>query len=153
MALDDDIAFFSRHPLLGALEHEALRLVAFSADRRSYRAGDVLAKRGEPADTAFLVLSGSLELAEHDDGRPASGMLAAGALAGELALFAATERPATIVAREPVTVLVIRREVMTRVLNEFPGSAQAVHAEILKQMRGFSAALGHVRSKLDQITG
>lgn len=151
MALDDDIAVFTGHPLLRALEREALRLVAFSADRRSFRAGDVLVRQGEPADTSFLVLSGTLALHERDDGSPASAIAGAGALVGELALFSETTHPATVMAREPVTVLMIRREVMTRVLNEFPGSAQAVHAVISANLREFSAETSHIRVALDRI--
>jgi CRP-like cAMP-binding protein len=153
MALEDDIAFFTSHPLLGAMQHEALRLVAFSADRRSFRAGDILARRGEKAETAFLIISGTLALDEHDDGRPSVTLLGEGALCGELALFAATERPATVIAREPVVVLVIRREVMARVLAEFPASAHAVHGVITQRLQGLNAALAPVRAALDRIKG
>ena len=153
MALDDDIAFFTSHRLLGAMEHEALRLVAFSADRRSYRAGDELARQGLPALSSFLIVSGSLALNEHDDGRPASVVLGPGALVGELALFADTTHPATVMAREPSTVLVIRREVVTRVLNEFPGSAAAIHLAISEKLRDFSIATTSVKDALERIGG
>jgi CRP-like cAMP-binding protein len=151
MALDDDIALFSGHPLLGALEREAMRLVAFSTDRRSFRAGDVLARKGEGADTSFLIVSGQLALSEHDDGRPAERVVGPGALVGELALFCETLRPATVLAREAVTVLVLRRDVMARVLREFPGSAAAVHAAISQDLQRFTAAIAPIKERMDRV--
>ncbi len=152
MALDDDIALFTGHPLLRVMERDALRLIAFSADRRSFKAGDILARKGEDAESAFLIASGALALDAHGDGRPAGMIARQGALVGEKAIFARTERPATIMAREPSTVLVIRREAVTRVLDEFPDSALAVQAALREQLRQFSAGLRPVRQKLDRIS-
>jgi CRP-like cAMP-binding protein len=152
VALDDDIALFTGHPLLRVMERDALRLVAFSADRRSFKAGDILARKGEIAEAAFLVASGALALDEHGDGRPAGVVARQGSLVGEMAMFAATERPATIMAREPSAVLVIRREAVTRVLDEFPASAIAVHAVLKEQLREFSNRLRPVRKSLDSIS-
>ena len=52
MALDDDIALLARQPLLSLMERDALRLLAFAAESRILRAGDVLFRAGEPSDGA-----------------------------------------------------------------------------------------------------
>jgi hypothetical protein len=40
MALDDDITVLSQAPLFNLLERDALRLVAFASESRTYREGD-----------------------------------------------------------------------------------------------------------------
>jgi CRP-like cAMP-binding protein len=150
MALEDDIALFERHRLLRAMEHEALRLIAFAADRRSYRAGDVLGRKGEPAESAFVIESGEVSL---DDGEPPreGRIVGAGALIGEKALISEMTRPATITARVPTVVRILRRETMRRVLAEFPGSAAAVHRALKDDLAELSANLAHVRTRLDML--
>jgi CRP-like cAMP-binding protein len=133
------------------MEREALRLVAFAADRRSFRAGDVLARKGERADTAFLVISGTLALDSHDDGRPAEQIAGEGALVGELALVIETDRPATIIARGPATAMVLSRASMRRVLAEFPDSAAAMHAALAEDLRRLVEGLAPVRRALENI--
>ncbi len=50
MALEDDIAALSRAPLFGQLEMDAMRLIAFAAESRNLKAGEVLFRKGERAD-------------------------------------------------------------------------------------------------------
>ncbi len=116
MSLDDDMALLARQPLLSLMERDALRLLAFAAESRTLRAGDVLFRAGEASDGAVLVVSGALALATADDGRPANDIVGPGALVGELALFTSVPRQATAIAREPTQVMRLPRSVMRRVL-------------------------------------
>jgi CRP-like cAMP-binding protein len=154
MALEDDIALFERHRLLRAMEHEALRLIAFAADRRTYRAGDVLGRKGEPAESAFVIESGEVSLDEGEassQGHVAGHVAGAGALIGEKALISETTRPATITARAPTVVRILRRETMRRVLAEFPASAAAVHRALSEDLAKLTGRLADVRTRLDML--
>ncbi len=151
MALDDDIGEIARQPLLGLLEREALRLLAFAAESRSLRAGDILFRAGEPADGAFLIRSGAIALMSRDDGGPADEILKPGALVGELALFTATQRPATAVAREPTELIKLSRSLMRRVLAEFPASAELVADAIGARLRMLAGELTKVGRALDAL--
>jgi CRP-like cAMP-binding protein len=151
MALDDDIAELARQPVLGLLERDALRLLAFAAETRSLRAGDILFRAGETADGAYLVRSGAVSLASQDDGGPADEIVRTGALIGELALFTATKRPVTAIAREPTQLVKLSRSVMRRVLAEFPGSAEEIAAVIGERLREFAAELTRVERALNAI--
>ncbi len=148
MALDDDIALLARQNLLGLMDRDALRLVAFAAESRILRAGDVLFRAGESSDSAFLVISGAVALMQGDDGQPADEIAGAGALIGEMALFAAIERPVTAIAREPTQVMKLSRSVMRRVLGESPGSAQAIADAISDRLQGFVGELVSVQAAL-----
>ncbi len=130
MALEQDIDRLAAQPLLGLLQREPLRLLAFAADTRLLRAGDVLFRRGQAADEAYLLVSGSVALDERDDGSPAALIMGPGALIGEMALFVESERPATAVVREGGSALRMQRQTMRRVLEEFPEGAFAIHQAI-----------------------
>lgn len=124
MTLEQDIRRLAAISTLAPLGTEALRLIAFSAETRVFRTGDVLFRRGETADGGFVVLAGSVAV----DGPGPEDVVVAGpgALLGERALIVETKRPATATAREPTTVLRITRRLFYRVLGEFPGGAAVV---------------------------
>ena len=151
MALDQDMALLARQPLLSLMDRDALRLLAFAAESRILRAGDVLFRAGEPSDGAVLVVSGAVALTVQDDGKPASEIVGPGALIGELALFTSVPRQVTAIAREPTQVMRLPRSVMRRVLGESPASAEAIAQAIGERLRGFVGELATVRDALDAI--
>jgi CRP-like cAMP-binding protein len=151
MALDDDMTLLARQPLLSLMERDALRLIAFAAETRILRAGDVLFRVGEPSDGAVLIISGAVALNSREDGGPADEIVGPGALIGEMALFTSVARSVTAIAREPTQVMRLSRSVMRRVLAESPASAEAVAAAISERLRGFVGQLGAVQDALTAI--
>lgn len=151
MALDDDMLLLARQPLLSLMERDALRLLAFAAESRILRAGDVLFRAGEPSDGAILVVSGAIAITTQDDGQPAQDVIGAGAMIGELALFTSLPRQVTAIAREPTQIMRLPRSVMRRVLGESPGSADAIAAAIGDRLRGFVGELSVVQEALAEI--
>lgn len=135
MALEDDIRKLSRISLFRALETDALRLIAFGAEAKILRAGDLLFRKGDKSDAGYIVLSGSIALDEAGDGSPPSQVLRADSLIGEVALLVATERPVSAMAREPSTVLKISRQLFHRVLREYPESARRLRATLADDLR------------------
>ncbi|MGO4408231.1 cyclic nucleotide-binding domain-containing protein [Bosea sp. RAF48] len=151
MALDDDMALLARQPLLSLMERDALRLLAFAAESRILRAGDVLFRAGEPSDGAVLVVSGAIAVTTRDDGQPAQEIVGPGAMIGELALFTSLPRQVTAIAREPTQVMRLPRSVMRRVLGESPDSAEAISSAISDRLRGFVGELAAVQEALAAI--
>lgn len=141
MALQDDVRNLSSIPAFRDLGPEAIRLIAFTADTRILRAGDVLFRRGEVSDGGFVVLSGSIGI-EGSPGRET--LVQAPGLIGDMALIAETRRPGDAIAREPTSVLKVPRALYQRILAEYPDSARAVRAALaakLFAMRGELVAL------------
>ncbi len=93
MALEDDVATLARNAIFAALAPDALRLLAFSAETRVLRAGDILFRRDEPSNGGFVVLSGSIALDASDHGASATRIARPPTLIGEIALLARTNRP------------------------------------------------------------
>ncbi len=151
MALDNDIDLLAQQALLGMMPREALRLLAFAAETRFLRTGDILYRKGEVADCGYVVVTGAIALDSRDDGSPAVEIAGPGYLLGETALFAELSRPATALARETSTVMRLTRPVMTRVLAEFPDAAMAIHGAIAGRVRLMARQLQDVRQSLGTI--
>lgn len=134
MRLESVIDLLRALPLFSGINPEALRLLAFSATARTFRAGDTLFRRGEAADGAILVTAGEVVLDRADDGAPSNHVFGPGTLLGQSALFAPIERPATGVARSAVNVLVISRALMLKVLDAHPESAAQLRAVLARQL-------------------
>jgi CRP-like cAMP-binding protein len=141
MGLEDDVAKLARNAMFATLETDALRLLAFSAETRILRAGDVLFRRDEPSNGGYVVLSGSIALDASDRGAPTARILRPPALIGELALLTPTVRPATAIAREASSVLRISRPIFHRVLSEFPASAAQLRQSLAERLTQFTGEL------------
>lgn len=146
MSLEDDIATLAQSPLIGLLDRDALRLLAFAAEKRRLRQGDVLFRKGDRADAGFVVAEGELGF-DMEGGKPFA-IARAGDLVGRTALFVRGERPATATAREPTTVMRISIDLMKRVLEEYPGVAAAMHAEIARDLDALAGELTRVGARL-----
>ncbi len=141
MALEDDVAALLRNAIFAALTPEALRLLAFSAETRVLRAGDVLFRRDEPSSGGFVVLSGSIALDASDRGASATRIARPPTLIGEIALLTRTNRPATAIAREPSSVLRISQQLFRRVLSEDPAGAERLRRSLAARLGAFTAEL------------
>lgn len=148
MALEQDIAALAALPVFAVFEADALRILAFSAARRRIRAGDVLFRKGERADGGVLVLSGLAVCDPADDGGPSALEFGPGTLFGEMAMFAATERPATAIMREAGEIIALPRDLVTRVLDNHPASARAVRSFLETRMARLMGDLSTVGANL-----
>lgn len=142
MALDDDIRLFTQMPIFRLLEPDALRLLAFSAETKLLRAGDVVFAAPAQLEGGYLVVKGSLAIFSNRDalGEPAKIVTSPG-LVGELAMIAQTEATGSIIAREPTTLLRVPRGVFHRVLSEYPRSAEAVRRMVSERLSSLSREL------------
>jgi CRP-like cAMP-binding protein len=140
MALQSDVMVFQANALLGQFEPDALRLLAFSSEPRTFKTGATLFKLGERSDGGLLIISGSVILS----GAGPDEIVGEGALLGEAALFTDTTRPVTATAKDTVVVQRIPRHLVKRVLAEYPGTAPRLKAY-------FSSRLSGMRETLEQI--
>jgi CRP-like cAMP-binding protein len=151
MALEDDIAILSQAPLFSLLNRDALRLVAFAAENRILRAGDILFRRGDRSDGGYVVCQGAIALDSKDDGAPAPFVAGPGSLIGQAALFTRIERAATATAREPSNVIRVSPSLMRRVLEEFPDAAAAMQDVLAQELTRLTNGLENVRQRLLRI--
>jgi CRP-like cAMP-binding protein len=134
MTLDTNIRLLSDLPIFSDLEPEALKLVAFAAERRVLRAGDVLFRQGDWSDGGYVVITGAVALDTSRSSGVAGKIVGAGALLGELALLVATKHPTTAIARQNSTVLKISRALFLRALEESPASAERLKRALSRNL-------------------
>ncbi len=138
MTLEDDIENLTRIPLLAIFEASALRMLAFSAETRLLRGGDVLFRRGEASDGGYILTMGSISLDPDGDGGPESLIVGAWTLIGETALITTTTRPSTAIAIEPSTVLKIARPLFHQILEQHPATAARTRDYMRDRLLAFS---------------
>src|SRR5690606_3834084 len=86
---------------------------------RSFPAGAVIVAEGEPADAAYVISEGRCEVRKRQlEGEVALREMHPGEVFGETALLLAEPRTASVVALEPVRLLVITPEALKRELTD-----------------------------------
>lgn len=131
MALDDDIRILSAVGLFSELTGEQLRLLAFGAETQRFAAGREIYREGAVADSAYIVVRGTVVLAT-----AAHGMLeevarfGPGAILGEMALIAESSRLTFALAETDIEVLRLSRTLFRRILEEYPDVAVKLHRRI-----------------------
>lgn len=147
MALEDDIEALSQAELFGSFGREALKLLAFAAEIRTLKAGDILFRKGDRADGGYVVKTGKVIL-DMDEEKSEPYIAGPGTLIGQIALFLRNARPATATACEPSSVIRISPLLMRRTLEEFPECARIVHDALAEDLLELTDGLEDVRQRL-----
>ena len=150
MSLEDNIRALERTPVLADIGREALRLLAFSAEKIDIADGQNLFTRGAPADCAYTIVGGRVRL---DAGGGDQRVVGPGTLIGEMALVVDTLRPCDAYGEGPARLLVIPRPLFRKMLEEFPQIAGALRARLIERMRSEHAELTRIKEDLDQLPG
>ena len=145
MSLESNVRRMAGTRPFDQLPREAVQLIAFSCEKRMLKAGETLFSAGEPADSAYFILSGELSLALND----AERRVESGALIGETALLADVTRHASAKATEDSELLRIPGAVFRRVLSEFPRAAVQMRAAAVNRVREFVNQLDEKRALFD----
>ncbi len=95
---------------------------------RSFAAGDVIYKEGDPCTTAFVVLSGEVELTHNGQ----SYIVGAGEIFGEISLIQAEPHHGTATARSAVSVQVLSEAQVEELVYESPPEIQKIIKNISK---------------------
>jgi CRP-like cAMP-binding protein len=149
MALDQDINRLARTRPFSLLPRDALKLVAFSAERRVLAVGETLFEQDDVADCGYFVLSGQIVLTvkSNSDGASQDRVIGPDCVIGELALLGPSTRGASARVASATTVLKIRRDVIARVLAEYPGEAAKLHALVAERVRTAATDLDQLRRR------
>ncbi|MCP4601541.1 MAG: cyclic nucleotide-binding domain-containing protein [Proteobacteria bacterium] len=137
--------FLSRVEVFANLGRRDLKALAKSCKDTNYRRGEVLCHQGERGVTAFLIVSGTINVEnEVDDGENiVVAELGQGAMVGELSVIDGAERVATIRASEDVEALVLTQWSMLALLRSRPSIAATMLPVIVKRFRETARELRH----------
>lgn len=119
MALCDEVKLLERVPLFSCLDGVRLKKLAFSSQRVHFDPGDILFRKGDEADCAYILVNGTAEVLGHGPaGDVCIERIPQGHLVGEVALLCGGPRPATVRAVTPLDALLIEPRAFLRLLSE-----------------------------------
>lgn len=122
-----------------------MQVLAFAAERESFKAGQMLIKQGQPAASAYFLLSGSAALTQN---KQDVGQAQPGALLGEMAMMGGASYSITATANEAVSAVRIDQRLFHRVASEYPEFGQAVLAALSEKLGASVRELDDIRSLL-----
>jgi CRP/FNR family transcriptional regulator len=134
---EETIALLHGVPAFATLGDEDLARIADVAVPRSFRAGEAVFHEGDQSDTCYVVRSGHVRaVREHTDGRTITlATLGPGDIFGELAIFDAERRSATIESLEETEAVAILAGDLRRLLREHPDIAVELLAALSRRLR------------------
>lgn len=151
MSLDRDIDLMRQVPFFADFGEDQLRLLAFGAETRVYRARQVMFRQGDLADSGFVLIDGQVRMTISEDGIDVQNqVLGPGSLIGEMAMLAETRRVAMATALEDVRAIQIRRVLFRRVLDEYPDLAAKIHAHMSSRLANLVSDLETVTTMIDR---
>ena len=140
------------HAIFGELPERALKDLVIRSDRVVFTAGELMLRQGDPSDFALLITEGHVDvLVDGPQDAVQLGQLSAGALIGEIGVFADLPRTANVRARTPVEALKIGRDDVLQIGGEDPAFLRAVMSELGKRIAAFNQAIGFYTTALGRL--
>ena len=62
MSLQEEVDLLRRIPVFAKIEPSKLKLLAFTSERLTYAADDIVFKQGDPGDAAYIIIRGSADV-------------------------------------------------------------------------------------------
>ncbi len=148
MILKDEVRILKKVPLFAAMEPAKLKLLAFTSDRVSFGADEVLFHQGDVGDAAYLILDGIADiLVDSPNGPIKVAEIESNSIVGEISILCDAARNATVRAQTPIEALRIRKEQFLKLLADFPEVTIEVMRVLADRLSQTTAALTEERSQ------
>jgi CRP-like cAMP-binding protein len=142
MSLDSEVELIRRLPMFAKIDLGMLKLLCFSSERLTFEPGQVLFNVGEPADAAYMLLDGNVELSRPTPtGNLVVGALGPSEIVGEIAIFANLPRTATVTATTRVDALRIAKEQLISIVRANPDAALELIRTLVLRLASTTARL------------
>ena len=142
--LKNEVELLRRVPLFSGIEASKLKLLAYTSDAVTYRDGQVLFRKGDPGDAAYVIVGGQAEVTVTTDaGDIPVAQLKDGDFVGEIAILCDIPRTATVTARSELKTLRISKDRFLELMKQFPEMA-------IEMTRTLANRLNHTTTELVQ---
>jgi len=140
------------HQIFGQVPDQALKSLVIRSDLLAFLPGELLLRQNEASDSALLIIEGEVEvLVETAHGPVTLGTVAAGALLGEIGVFAELPRTASARARGAVEALRMGRDDMLEIGGENLAFLRAVMRHLGERIAAFNQAMGFYTDALARL--
>jgi signal transduction histidine kinase len=143
MKLDDvDVALLHRVPIFAELSEDDLCWIAESGSPLELASGELLAEEGEPGDALFVIVTGELQVVKKSQSAEVPiAVLGPGEIVGEMAIFEAQPRNASVRAVTPTRVIRIARDEIVELLNTRPSATLSMLRTVMGRLRNTQGML------------
>jgi len=146
--LSNEVELLRRVPLFAGIEPARLKLLAYTSDVVTYHAGQVLFRKGDTGDAAYVIINGDAEVSiPAESGDIPIAQLHDGDFLGEIAILCDTPRTATITAKSELKALRIRKEPFFQLLHQFPEMAVEMTRLLAERLTRTTAELVEAQQK------
>jgi len=147
VSLARHMAVMRNAPFLRVLNEDPLKLLAFGSEPANLKPRQTLFEAGEEAGGAVLVLGGQLRLISETAGAP-TRVASVGQLVDELALVVPVRRRSTGVAQTSCELLMLPRDRMLRILEEYPDAAEKLRTLLARRTSALIADVDALAERL-----
>jgi CRP-like cAMP-binding protein len=152
MSLKDEVELLRRVPLFAKVSPAKLKLLAFTSDRVTFGADQVMFNQGDQGEDAYVVLSGTADiLVNLQSGQVKIAGVEPNEIVGEIAILCDVVRTATVRTVTPVEALRIRKDQFLTLLAEFPEVAIEIMRVLADRLNRTTTALIEARDESAKI--
>lgn len=135
MSLNEEVELLRNIPLFAKLEPSKLKLLAFTSERITYEADQVLFRQGDVGDAAYIIVDGAARvLVDTDKGEIEVATLSRNDFVGEIAILCDVPRTATVQASTQTVTLRITKDLFFRLVAEFPEMSVEIMRELASRL-------------------
>ena len=133
MSLNEEVELLRNIPLFAKLEPSKLKLLAFTSERITYEADQVLFRQGDVGDAAYIIIEGAAKvLVDTDQGEIEVAALGRNDFVGEIAILC--DVPRTAKASAKTVTLRITKDLFFRLVAEFPEMSVEIMRELASRL-------------------
>jgi len=136
--MDPKVERLAAVPLFASSDKKSLERLASAIDTLEVEEGTTLFRQGAMQHEAFVIESGTAEVSI--DGAVVA-TIPAGEMVGEIGMLTRSPASATVVAKTPMSLLMIPHQRFTQVLDDVPGLGTAIAYELAKRLRAMDARM------------
>lgn len=135
MSLNEEVELLRNIPMFANIEPSKLKLLAFTSERMTFKAGDTLFKQGEAGDSAYVIIGGEANvIVDTPKGPLTVAKLKRNDIVGEIAILCDVPRTATVQAASKLEAMVIAKDLFFRLVMEFPQMAVEIMRELARRL-------------------
>ena len=135
MSLNEEVELLRNIPLFAKLEPSKLKLLAFTSERITYEADQILFRQGDVGDAAYIIVEGAAKvLVDTGDGEIEVASLGRNDFVGEIAILCDVPRTATVRASDRTVTLRISKDLFFRLVAEFPEMSVEIMRELASRL-------------------
>ena len=150
MTLQEDVELLRNIPLFAKIEPSKLKLLAFTAQRLTYNAGDSLFHQGDEGDSAYIIVDGDADvLVDSPTGPITVATVGKNDFVGEIAILCDVPRTATITAKTTLTAMRISKELFFQLVCQFPQMSIEIMRELARRLEVTTRQLQEALSKAE----